>query len=108
MKMLRLVSFTLVLAGLLTTPSLAQWPSWADRAFGERPKWRSEREPQPWSQHLERLPSAPLVADGGARPEIQPQAPGVIYFPHDYPAASVVISTADRKLYYILPDKQAY
>jgi len=106
--MLRLASLTIVLAGLLSTPCLAQWPSWADRAFGDRPSWRSEREPQPWSQPLERQPSAPLVADGGGRPEIQPQAPETISFPHDYPAASIVISTANRKLYYILPDKQAY
>ena len=106
--MLRLASLTVVVAGLLTTPCLAQWPSWADRAFGDRPSWRSEREPQPWSQPLERLPSAPLVADGGARPDIQPQTPDVVSFPYDYPAASVVISTATRTLYYILPDKQAY
>lgn len=106
--MLRLASLTVLLAGLLTTPCLAQWPSWADRAFGDRPSWRSELEPQARPQPLERLPSAPLVADGGVRPEIQPQAPEMISFPHDYLVASVVISTAIRKLYYILPDKQAY
>jgi len=106
--MLRLASLAVMLAGLLSTPCLAQWPSWADRAFGDRPSWRSEREPQLWSQPLERAPSAPLVADGGARPEIQPQAPETISFPHDYPAASIVISTANRKLYYVLPDRQAY
>jgi lipoprotein-anchoring transpeptidase ErfK/SrfK len=32
----------------------------------------------------------------------------MVGFPHDYPAASIVISTANRKLYYVLPDKQAY
>ena len=32
----------------------------------------------------------------------------MISFPHDYAAASIVISTANRKLYFILPDKQAY
>ena len=32
----------------------------------------------------------------------------MISFPQDYPAASIVISTANRKLYFILPDKQAY
>jgi hypothetical protein len=106
--MLRLAFLTFVLAGLLTTPCLAQWPSWADRAFGDRPSWRSEREPQPWPRPLERPPFAPLVADGGGRPEIRPQAPEMISFPHDYPAASIVISTANRKLYFILPDQQAY
>jgi len=111
--MLRLASLTFVFAGLLTTPCLAQWPPWAgrafgDREFGDRPSWRSERAPRPLERPLERSPSAPLVADGGARPEIQPKAPEMISFPHDYPAASIVISTANRKLYFILPDKQAY
>jgi len=53
------------------------------------------------------VPSMPSVADGGARPEIRPQAPEIIAFPHDYPAASIIISTANRKLYYVLPDKQS-
>ena len=110
--MLRLASLTFVLAGFLATPCLAQWPSWADRAFGDRPSWRSEREPQPWPRPSDgpsdRLPPTPSIADGGARPEIQPQAPEMISFPYDYPAASIVISTANRTLYYILPDKRAY
>ena len=107
--MLRLLSLTLMLVGLLSTPCLAQWPSWADRAFGDRPSWRSEREPQPWqrpSPHSS--PTAPLVADGGARPEFTPLAPETIAFQHDYPVSSIVISTADRKLFYVLPGGQAY
>jgi lipoprotein-anchoring transpeptidase ErfK/SrfK len=95
---------------MLATPGVAQWPSWADRAFGYQPSWRSQSERQRplEGRPLEGVPSTPLVVDGGARPEIQAQAPETILFPHDYPISSIVISTADRKLYYILPDRQAY
>jgi len=107
--MLRLVSLTVMLAGLLSTPCLAQWPSWAGRAFGDRPSWRSERGPQPWQRPSPEIsPTAPLVADGGARPEVTPRAPETIAFPHDYPVSSILISIADRKLFYVLPERQAF
>ena len=107
--MLRLVSLAVTLVVGLSVPCLAQWPSWADRAFGDRPSWRSEREPQPWQRPSPQMsPTAPLVADGGPRPEFTPLAPEMIAFPHDYPASSIVISTADRKLFYVLPGGQAY
>ena len=107
--MLRIVYLTAMLAGLMSTPCHAQWPSWADRAFGDGPSWRSEHEPQPWQRPSPEIsPTAPLVADGGARPEFTPLAPETIAFQHDYPVSSIVISTADRKLFYILPGRQAY
>ena len=113
LKMLRVASLTCLFAGLLATPCIAQWPSWADRALGDQPSWRSDREPQPWQRPLERrppegVPSAPLVVYGGARPVIPPKAPDIISFPHDYPASSIVISTVNRKLYFILPGQQAF
>jgi lipoprotein-anchoring transpeptidase ErfK/SrfK len=107
--MLRLVSLAVTLVVGLSAPCLAQWPSWADRAFGDRPSWRSEREPQPWQRPSPQMsPTAPLVADGGPRPEFTPLAPETIAFQYDYPVASIVISTADRKLFYVLPGGQAY
>lgn len=39
---------------------------------------------------------------------IAPQAPPVIAFSHDYPANSIVIDTAARKLYYVLGENSAY
>ena len=48
------------------------------------------------------------IRDGGARPEIAPEAPPVVPFAYDFPANSIVIDTGGRKLYYVLPDKRAY
>jgi lipoprotein-anchoring transpeptidase ErfK/SrfK len=48
------------------------------------------------------------VHQGGARPAVAPQAPGIVAFPYDYAAASIVIDTSARRLYYVLPEGRAY
>ena len=53
-------------------------------------------------------PASGLIRDGGARPDIAPEAPVVVAFPHDYPPSSIVIDTSGRRLYYVLGNKQAY
>ena len=96
-------------------PADAQgWPPWADDSFGRRP-WGYERRPS-WDGYepvepRERRALTPKggdIRDGGARPEIAPQAPAVVTFLHDYPLNSIVIDTGNRKLYYVLPDSRAY
>ena len=71
-------------------PAAAQgWPPWADDSFGRRP-WGYERRPS-WDgyeplQPRERRALTPKggdIRDGGARPEIAPQAPAVVTFPDD-------------------------
>jgi hypothetical protein len=103
----------IVLLGL--APAAAQgWPPWADDIFGNR-RWGYERRPS-WEgpervEPRERRAPAPKggdIRDGGARPEIAPQAPTVVTFLHDYPLNSIVIDTGNRKLYYVLPDSRAY
>jgi len=93
--------------------SFAQgWPPWADEIFGRRPgydrRWDvPERPPQPRGQDGEPRRGGD-IRDGGARPEIAPAAPPLVAFHHDFPANSIVIDASGRKLYYVLPDKQAY
>jgi hypothetical protein len=96
-------------------PAYAQgWPPWADDSFGRRP-WGYERGPsrdgyEPLQPRERRAltPKGGGIRDGGARPEIAPQAPAVVTFLHDYPLNSIVIDTGNRKLYYVLPDSRAY
>jgi lipoprotein-anchoring transpeptidase ErfK/SrfK len=96
-------------------PAAAQgWPRWADDIFGNRP-WGYERRPswqgyEPAEPRERRFVAPPGgdVRDGGARPEIAPQAPAVVSFLYDYPINSIVIDTGGRKLYYVLPEGQAY
>ena len=98
-------------------PALAQgWPSWADRAFGDRGsdsrsygRWQ---EPDRYEErYYDERKSRPLggdIRDGGPRPAIAPQAPSVVAFPYSFPANSIVIDTGGRKLYYVLADSRAY
>ena len=90
------------------------WPPWFDDIFGNRP-WGYERRPS-WEGYEPVKPPgrgfvAPRGADvreGGARPEIAPQAPDLVSFLYDYPINSIVIDTGGRKLYYVLPEGRAY
>jgi len=88
---------------------------WADELFGTPPPRRYQgplrpAEPLPRKKEQSRKIHAPTAAvqDGGPRPDITPQAPAIVRFPHSYPPASVVIDTAGRKLYYVLEGGRAY
>lgn len=48
------------------------------------------------------------LAQGGARPQISPQAPQTISFPNGYAKGSIIIDQAGRKLYYTLSSSSAY
>ncbi len=50
----------------------------------------------------------PKYMDGGGKPEVQPQKPPVVYLDNNEQPGTIIVATAERKLYYILPGKQAY
>jgi lipoprotein-anchoring transpeptidase ErfK/SrfK len=105
--MRRTVLFALLVYAF--TPAQAQWMPWAHDAFGER----SRNLERPWAPVEPRRPDPGVsdggtVRDGGQRPDIQPLAPEVVAFAHDYPASSIVIDTSARKLYYVLGNGNAY
>jgi lipoprotein-anchoring transpeptidase ErfK/SrfK len=105
-----------VLVPCLHAPCEAQFSfQWADELFGtqpgrhyERPSRPVERLPRKKEQSRKEHAPAPSVEDGGARPDIKPQAPPIVSFSHNYPRASVVIDTSGRKLYYVLDGARAY
>jgi len=94
---------------------LAQgWPPWADDAFGRRPwgydsqpRWERPELVEPRERRALRADGGD-IRDGGARPDIAPQAPSMVDFPYGYPSNSIVIDTGGRKLYYVLPERRAY
>ncbi len=45
---------------------------------------------------------------GGETPVIAPEKPPVVYLERDEPAGTIIVDTSGRKLYYVLPGKQAY
>ena len=50
----------------------------------------------------------PKYMDGGVQPDITPAKPPVVYFDRNEEAGSIIIDTQLRKLYFVLPNKQAY
>lgn len=68
----------------------------AERA--ERAARRAAYEPVVYPKHM----------DGGERPDIAPAKPPVVYFDRSEDVGSIIIDTQSRKLYFVLPNKQAY
>lgn len=50
----------------------------------------------------------PKYMDGGEKPDIAPAKPPVVYFDRSEEVGSIIIDTQSRKLYFVLPNKQAY
>jgi lipoprotein-anchoring transpeptidase ErfK/SrfK len=99
---------------LVNTLSLAQgWPPWGDAAGQRtpdsmRPLWPQERDGDFRDAEPPRSRFGGTIRDGGARPEIAPQAPTIVAFAHNFPSNSIVIDTGARKLYFVLPESRAY
>ncbi len=50
----------------------------------------------------------PKFMEGGAKPDIAPEKPPVVYLERDEPAGTIIVDTGGRKLYYVLPGRRAY
>ena len=50
----------------------------------------------------------PKFMDGGAKPDFKPEKPPVVYLDKDEAPGTIIVDTSGRKLYYVLPGKQAY
>jgi lipoprotein-anchoring transpeptidase ErfK/SrfK len=104
-----LLAATAGLAGL-TSPALAQ--GWS----GGAPVFRSDverRQRQLEEQRAERRKAYkpvkyPRYMDGGAKPQIAPEKPPIVYLSRKEKPGTIIIDTEGRKLYYVLPNNQAY
>jgi lipoprotein-anchoring transpeptidase ErfK/SrfK len=70
----------------------------ADQAEAERAEKRKNYGPVVY----------PKFMDGGATPDIQPATPPIVYFDRQEEVGSIIVDTAAKRLYYVLPDKKAY
>lgn len=52
--------------------------------------------------------SYPAYMKGGARPDIKPEKPPVVYLQRNERPGTIIIDTKGRKLYYVLSGKRAY
>ena len=92
---------------LISGPAHAQFvsDSVAEHDAQMKEAERAEREAR-------RAAYAPVVypkyMDGGEQPDIAPAKPPVVYFDRSEEVGSIIIDTQSRKLYFVLPNKQAY
>lgn len=98
-------------AVLMSAPPQAHAQSWA----GGTPVFQSDIDAQTRQQEAERAArrstatdSYPAYMKGGETPVIAPAKPPTVYLERDEPVGTIIVDTHGRKLYYTLPDKQAY
>jgi lipoprotein-anchoring transpeptidase ErfK/SrfK len=107
------VMLSVFAAGLVvgSAPILAQgnW-SVSGPVFGSDLQKKAEQEEA--ERAARRKSYAPVVypkyMEGGERPDIKPSKPPIVYFDRAEEVGSIIIDTQARKLYYVLPDRQAY
>jgi lipoprotein-anchoring transpeptidase ErfK/SrfK len=97
---------------LLGTPSAWAQTQWT----GSAPVFQSDieqRQRQLEAERAERRKTSydvvyPKFMDGGAKAEIKPEKPPIAYLEQNEQPGTVIVDTGGRKLYYVLPGKQAY
>ena len=105
-----------VLCASVTVASLP-WapPVFAQGWAGGAPVFQSDIDAQTRQQEAARAARQtsvngvyPAFMKGGETPAIEPAKPPVVYLDRDEPAGLIIVDTQGRKLYYVLPGKQAY
>jgi lipoprotein-anchoring transpeptidase ErfK/SrfK len=92
-------------------PALAQagWPGGSPLFESDLRREADELEAERAERRKKHPPVVyPRLMQGGERPEIKPAAPPTVYFDQNEEAGSIIIDTEARKLYYVLPGKQAF
>ena len=112
MRHLRVV-LPVLAAGLAIVPDFAMAQAdWSDRGPVFESDRRQQEEQEAAARAARRKTYEPVVypkfMEGGERPDIQPAKPPVVYFDRAEEVGSIIIDTEARKLYFVLPDRQAY
>ena len=103
---------TAAVAALTCAPLSAAAQQWS----GASPVFQSDIDARNQQQEAERAArrttsatgAYPAFMKGGETPVIAPEKPPVVYLDRDEPTGSIIVDTSGRKLYYVLPGKQAY
>lgn len=91
------------------TRAQTQWSGSAPVFQSDIEKRERELEAQRAARAKSHAPTKyPAFMQGGEKPEIAPEKPPVVYLDRPEEPGSIIIDTQGRKLYYVLPGKQAY
>ena len=115
MNFAQTASLCLLIAGAGVTWTAAQAYA-EDQWSGGAPVYQSDiekRQRELEQQRAERRKTYNVVAypkfmDGGEKPVVTPEKPPVVYLENNEPPGTIIVDTGGRKLYYVLPGKQAY
>jgi lipoprotein-anchoring transpeptidase ErfK/SrfK len=111
MNFARTATLTIVIAA-----AGAAWVASEARAQDGRPVFKSdiERLERQLDEEREKRRKSygpvvyPKYMDGGDKPNIAPQQPPVVYLENNERPGTIIVDTGGRKLYYVLPNQQAY
>ena len=99
-------------AGLMMGSQTGLADSWSDRGPVFESDQRQQAEQDAAERAARRTTYEPTVypkyMEGGERPDFKPIAPPIVYFDRAEEVGSIIIDTQARKLYFVLPKKQAY
>jgi lipoprotein-anchoring transpeptidase ErfK/SrfK len=99
------------IAAMLSAPTHSQAQLWG----GGSPAFQSDIDAQARQQEAARAARQmgangvwPAYMKGGETPDVQPEKPPVVYLAQNEAPGTIIVDTHGRKLYYVLPGKQAY
>lgn len=110
MKFAQTASLCILIAGTGVTWAASQAHAQGAPVFQSDVE-RQERERE--AQRAERRKSYgpvvyPKFMDGGGKPDIAPEKPPVVYLENNERPGTIIVDTGGRKLYYVLPNNEAY
>jgi lipoprotein-anchoring transpeptidase ErfK/SrfK len=104
-----ITGMTLTMTGVASPASAQDWR-------GSAPVFQSDIERQQRQAEAQRAErskaygttSYPKFMEGGAKPDIAPETPPIVYLDKSEPPGTIIVDTNGRHLYYVLPGKRAY
>ena len=111
MRSCLLMMLTLVAGSMLVHEAKAQgqWTSGGSFTFqSDIDRQRKQREAKRAERRKNYRVSYPKYMKGGAKPDISPEKPDIVYLERSEKPGTIIVDTSGRRLLYVLPDKQAY
>ena len=90
------------------SPAQSGWANGAPVFESDVERRRSQREAERTARRKSYRVTYPKYMKGGAKPDIQPEKPTVVYLDRKERPGTIIVDTKGRKLYYVLPENRAY
>lgn len=111
MGLARIFALTLVVgltSGLQPPPAHSQWSNGSYTFRSDIQSQQRAREATRKKKYKSGHIRYPKYMKGGAKPDIKPEKPDIVYLDRDEKPGTIIVSTNGRKLFYVLPGKRAY